>query len=176
MTLGEAEKILGRLVWEPGGAICPLCRQHAQVYKWSLYSTAAHALILFLRLGARKTPIHTSRIKDLGHRGQGDINRLRLWGFAVEERVRRPDDGRAGFWWITSKGEDFAQMRMTVPKHVWVYATRVLRHEGDPITIEDALGTKFNYRELMDGNWGDGHEPDAGDNDDAGVDDEDDEE
>jgi len=174
-TLAEAEAVMRPLVWEAEGVICPLCRQHAQVYKWSLYSTAAHALILLLKLGGRDKPIHTKEIKKLGHTGQGDISRLRIWGLAEEERVRRPDDGRAGFWWITGKGEDFAHNRTTLPKHAWVYDTRVMRYEGDPVTIKDALGTKFDYRKLMDGTWGD--ETDQTDHDDdAGGGDEDDEE
>src|SRR5262252_6834423 len=68
-TLAEAEAVMRPLVWEAEGVICPLCRQHAQVYKWSLYSTAAHALILLLKLGGRDKPIHTKEIKKLGHTG-----------------------------------------------------------------------------------------------------------
>lgn len=54
MPLGEARDILRGLVED--GHTCPLCTQHAQVYRWSLYSTAAHALILFYREGGTTEP------------------------------------------------------------------------------------------------------------------------
>lgn len=151
MTLGEARPLLRKLVYEPYGHTCPLCSQHAQVYRWSLYSTAAHALILLLKLGAATKPVHTRQLKEKGHRGQGDISRLRLWGLVEEERVRREDGGRAGFWHITPTGERFARLQASIPKYVHVYDTRALSYSGEPVSIEDCLGTKFNYRDLMEG-------------------------
>src|SRR5262245_920561 len=122
MTIGEARPKLHELVYLPNGPTCPICTQHAQVYRWSHYSTAAHALILFLKLGAASHPVHTRQLKDHGHRGQGDISRLRFWGLAEEERMRREDGGRAGFWHITRKGEAFARNEITIPKDIHAYS------------------------------------------------------
>jgi hypothetical protein len=39
----------------------------------------------------------------------------------------------------------------TVPKYAYVYDGRLLKLDGgEYVTIRDALGTKFHYRDLMD--------------------------
>lgn len=151
MTLGVAREKLRRFVHEPHGHICPLCTQHAQVYRWTFYSTAAAALLLFVRLGATERPVHSRELKAQGHQGQGDVSRLRLWGLAEEEKVRRPDGGRAGYWQITEKGEAFARGSVMIPRHCFVYDGRALGFSEERVSIHESLGTKFDYRELMEG-------------------------
>jgi hypothetical protein len=136
-------------VYDTGGALCPTCQQHAQVYRWSLYGTAVQALILFHRLGGTQRYIHSNDIKSLGYRGQGDAARLRLWGLVEREQDRRDDGGRSGYWRVTMAGADFIHDQSRVRKYAWVYAGRVLQMEGPYIGIKEALGTRFNYDLMM---------------------------
>lgn len=147
MTLGQARAALRELVDE--GHICPCCRQLAKVYRWSLYSTAAHALLLFYRLGAATEYVHSSRLKEHGHKGQGDASRLRLWGLVERDERRREDGGRSGYWRLTDKGLAFAKAETAIPKYVYVYDGRLLKSGGDPVTIRDVLGKNFDYDEIM---------------------------
>lgn len=138
------------------GARCPCCTQHAQVYRWSLYGTAARALILYWRLGRGERYVHSSRLKDLGHKGQGDATRLRLWKLLAEEPDRRPDGGKSGWWLVTDLGREFIYRRATIPKYVYTFASRRIRYDDDhapgpQVGIEAALGKRFDYRELMEG-------------------------
>jgi hypothetical protein len=150
MPLGEARDVLRMMVKE--GTRCPLCTQHAQVYPWKLYSTAAYALILFYKLGAADRFVHSRELKDrYAHKGQGDASRLNHWKLVVQESERRPDGGRSGWWMLTEHGVRFALGQDTIPTHAHVYDGRCLKLEGEPVTIEQALGKKFNYRELMAG-------------------------
>lgn len=131
------------------GDHCPVCTQHAQVYRWSLYSTAVRALIGFYRLGGTVRFSHVNELKAMGLKGQGDASRLKHWGLAEEEKIRRPDGGRAGYWRVTDLGESFLQGRATIPKYVYVYDGKVLDTDGDPVTARQCLGNKFDLDILM---------------------------
>ena len=131
------------------GDTCPLCHQHAQMYRWSLYSTAAQALILFYRLGGTTDFVHSRDLKDHGHRGHGDASRLLHWGLVEEEKTITGPGARSGYWRVTSLGEQFVLGHVNIPKYAWVYNSGVYKLEGDLISIHDALGTKFSYSALM---------------------------
>lgn len=133
------------------GAECPVCTQHVQVYRWSLYSTAGQALILFYRLGGTQYFVHSRSLKRAGHTGQGDASRLKNWGLLEEEKARRADGGRSGYWRVTPLGEAFVRGNATVPKYAHVYNNRVLKMDGPDVTIHDVLGNKFSYSDLMAG-------------------------
>jgi hypothetical protein len=149
-TLGKAKEWL-REKAEAGGERCPCCTQRAQVYRWSLYSTAVRALILFYRIGGTEEFTHSRVLKEHGHTGQGDASRLRYWGLLEEEPARKPDGGRSGFWRVTELGGQFVTGAVTAPKYAYVYDARVLRFDGDRVSVQDALGKNFDYREMMEG-------------------------
>lgn len=74
----------------------------------------------------------------------------RYWSLTEEETsVRRDDGGRAGYWRITGLGERFVLAAVRVPKYAHIYDGSCLRLSGDPVSIVDCLGDRFNYRELM---------------------------
>ena len=75
--------------------------------------------------------------------------KLRYWGLLEEELELRPDGGRAGWWRVTELGEWFVLKEATVPRYARIYDNRCLSLVGDQVSITDALGTKFNYDDLM---------------------------
>jgi len=146
MTLAEASRwVADRL---EDGVECPACNQHAQVYRWSLYRTAVRALVLFYKLGGTTDFVHVSQLKAAGHQGQGDVSRLRHWGLVEEEKTRRPDGGRPGYWRVTQLGADWLEGRVTVPKYVNVYNGKVTDTYGEPVRVQDSLGNDFDLRAL----------------------------
>lgn len=145
MTLREARDRLRELVED--GHPCPCCTLFAKVYRHKCDSAMARTLIRLYRAGAMHEPIHAPSLEGDNHK----VSQLSWWGLVEEERVRRPDGGRAGYWWITSAGVEFVLNRSTITKYARIYDARVLGHVGEQVTIEDALGTKFNYRALMEG-------------------------
>lgn len=150
MTLGDARDELRELVVGGDGAICPCCNQLARIYRWSLYSTAARALILYYRLGRAGTEyVHANELKRHGHQGHGDASRLRHWGLAVQESERREDGGRSGWWCCTERGRRFVLGVERIPKYAHVYDGRCLGLHGEPVAIRDCLGERFDYDQLM---------------------------
>ena len=83
----------------------------------------------------------------------GDVAKLEYWGLLEEERGVRPDGGRAGYWRVTLRGEDWLHGKVEVPKYARVYDGRMLSLTGPSWSVFEALGKKFDYRELMSGDY-----------------------
>lgn len=131
-----------------GGAPCPCCTQFAKVYRRKITSRQVRALIRVWRSAGTDwchvTTVHPSLAGD-----GGELSRLRYWGLLEEADERREDGGRAGWWRVTDRGEQYVLGRTTVPKYAHIYDSRCLALSGDLVSVRDALGTKFNYAELM---------------------------
>ena len=146
-TLSEARTELKERLDE--GTRCPCCDQHAQRYRWSLYGTAAKLLIRMYQAGGTERFVETKAIKDPGM--GGDASRLRHWGLAEQESERRADGGRSGWWRVTPLGQAFVLDQATIPKYAWVYNGTCERWGGEPVTIREALGSRFRYDEIVGG-------------------------
>lgn len=130
------------------GAACPLCGQHAKLYKRKINAGMAHALIVMWLHADTEwfyLPSITSRWQGRDEAG------LRYWGLIEESTEKRDDGGRAGWWRVTDKGIAFLKNQLNVPTYALVYNGRGFGFEGDAVSIRDALGTKFNYEDLMRG-------------------------
>lgn len=145
MTLHEARALLRELVDD--GAECPCCRQFAKVYKRKLNAGMSASLIALYRAAGRTvgTFVHGPSVTT-----NHEYAQLSWWGLIEEEKVRRPDGGRSGWWCVTPKGEAFLHGEILYgSSHARVYDGRVLGFTGKNITIRDTLGDRFNYDELM---------------------------
>lgn len=128
------------------GVNCPACTQLAKVYRRKINSGMAHALIEMYRHARREW----FYLPDITDRWQGrDEAGLRYWGLTEEASEPRPDGGRAGWWRVTEEGERYVNSLLRMPKYAQVYDGRCLGLEGEPVSIREALGSKFNYDELM---------------------------
>lgn len=145
MTLGDAQRWLADRA--AGGARCPCCNQYAKVYRRQINSGMARSLIAMYLHGPQGQWIHLPT--QIGARSREE-GKLRYWGLVEEQiDIQRDDGGRAGYWRITPAGRNWVTGKTTVPKFVNVYNNTVLRTYGTETSITDALGTRFNYTELM---------------------------
>lgn len=146
MPLFEARSKLRELVDD--GHECPCCRQFAKVYRRRIHASMAAGLIAFYRAydlawGYVPDVLPTDRLS-------ADFPKLRYWRL-IEEELEERDDGssRTGRWRVLPYGAAFVAGRVSVPKYARVYDGRCLGLVGDPVTIRDALGKRFDYAELM---------------------------
>lgn len=146
MTLAEARARLVELIAE--GVRCPVCDQHAQSYRWSLYASAVRLLVRLWWAGGTTEFIESKTVKMPGQ--GGDVSRLRHWGL-VEQAPQRPDGGKSGWWRVTQLGEDFVLDKERLPKYVYVFDGECLATNGQLVGIKDALGKNFNYVEMLAG-------------------------
>lgn len=147
MTLKEVRDRLRELAEE--GHRCPCCTQMAKIYRRKIHASMAVALIRLYRLVGVGEWVEIA--KHLTINQNADAPKLRYWGLIEEEARLRPDGGRAGWWRITPAGEEWVMGRSAVPKYARIFDTRCLGMVGEHVGIKDALGTNFDYGDLMAG-------------------------
>jgi hypothetical protein len=131
------------------GARCPCCTQLAKVYRRRIHHTIAKSLIAVYQLATPQNEgwVHVpSQISPAC-----EIGKARYWGLIEESTTPRGDGGRAGWWRLTAKGVAFVEGREGVRRIARIYDSRCLGFDGEFIYIAQALGSKFNYAELMAG-------------------------
>jgi hypothetical protein len=144
-TVGESKVWLEENRHE--GVDCPSCGELVKVYRHKIDSAMARTLILMYRAGGTSSAVHTPSLPGDTHKA----SQLKWWGFVEEERVIRPDGGRAGFWRVTEEGERWIN-GASAPTYAYIFNGKVLELSDDSFaTITDALGTKFNFSNLMSG-------------------------
>jgi hypothetical protein len=79
---------------------------------------------------------------------------LRWWGLLEKGEMTREDQestGKkdSGFWRPTSKGVAFAKGQISVPYYARTYNGQVIELTGKSILIQDVLGKRFDYNEIM---------------------------
>ncbi len=136
------------------GYTCPHCGQYCKRYYRHFNSNMAIALIVLYR-NLDKGFVHLENLmKEAGYKRCGDASYLRHYRL-IEKKEGNRDDGspRNGMYKITSAGIMFVEGKTKVKKKYIIYNNKHEGFEGDEITIQDALGTKFDYRQLMDGDY-----------------------
>lgn len=150
--LSAARERMHRELREEGETICPCCKQLRRTYHRTLHATMARQLILAYRLGAENDYIHTSQLVPKGATGSGDFTKARYWDL-ITPAEDDPDEARhhpKGKWRLTSIGVDFVKNLRSIPRACTVLDDQVLAFDAELTNIAEALGTKFDFAELMD--------------------------
>lgn len=132
------------------GMTCPCCGQFAKRYRRKLNSGQIVSLISIYKRGLRSQFdwVHIPDVyASLRSREEGKIA---YWGLLEEATEKRDDGGRAGYWRVTPKGEDFLIRGLRVPKYVYVYNAECLGFDAsEMVSARDCLEENFNLDELM---------------------------
>ncbi len=141
------------------GVSCPCCNQYCKLYKRKLNATMALALVMIythFKQHPHHTWLHVSaflvKVKHDSTIAGGDVVKLRYWGL-LERAAGDRDDGsdRVGRYKITAIGNQFVEGKIAVPRYVYLYNQRLFRLSEEMTTIQEALGDRFNYGDLMKG-------------------------
>ena len=144
------------------GAICPCCTRFAKVYKRTITSAMAYALILIERHFAAGKPLEPggwlhvptflSQAKaGVSGRG-GDWAKLIYWGL-LEKRIgiRGDKSYRVGHYKLLPLTAKFVHGKIRVPKFAYVYNRIAFQMSKDTLSMEEAVEetNRFNYAALM---------------------------
>ena len=138
------------------GVICPCCDQNAQTYRVGMSSSMAVALITIANMSELKSDgtypwIYIPNVPEC-LKLAGAWAKIRYFDTLIEEAPKeRPDGGHAGWWRISTEGMRFVRAGTTIPKFVFLYNGEKLGQSDERVTIKDALGKKFDLRELLNG-------------------------
>ena len=134
------------------GCLCPVCGQTVKLYTRKLNHGMTVFLIALYKLDrSGQKYIH---VKDvLGSLGQYtkslDYSVLEHFGL-IRKKIETTDDKRSsGFWKITLKGTDFVKVKIRILSKVKIYNNKFYGLTGQRVNVVEALGTKFDYKELM---------------------------
>ena len=134
---------------EGDGGHCPCCNRWGKIYKRPLNASMARSL-LWLVNGSNRGDgwTHVPSTAPTWMLRSLQLPTLHLWGL-VESSDTKTKLASSGLWKPTQKGIAFADDLCSVPKYVYVYDNTVRGFEGPDIDIEQALGSKYNYAEIM---------------------------
>lgn len=147
MTLEEAQEWLRDRVDD--GETCPCCTQFAKVYRRKLTGSIARVLIRMWH----ENPGDWVFLPALRTRGQDEAI-AKHWGLIEPFPDAKREDGssRVGWWRLTGLGVSFVRNNVRLPKYARIYNGRLLGlDDAETVSIVDALGSQFNYDELMQG-------------------------
>ena len=155
------------------GCSCPACGQYVKHYKRRLNANAAKALILIYNISMSRPDLFSPEeenkygfihiqnefSKQFKLRATGmDYIQLPRWGLiekkpedkvSATKKEDRYKPKHSGFWRITPKGVNFALKRSTLPEYCIVFDNRTIGWGEKQINIEQALGKKFSYQEVI---------------------------
>lgn len=145
------DTLLAKIENDKKGTCCPCCGQRCVYYRRPLNSGMAATLVWLVKT-FRNFPdwIHVQAIAPRHVIRSNEIGKLVHWGLVLLKPNDDDDSKRtSGHWKPTEKGIDFVDRRIRVPKYVFLYDNIVQGFSDKLITIDDALGDKFNYAALM---------------------------
>ncbi len=161
-SVGVARRWLDRKADD--GAICPCCRGVVKVYSRKINATMALVLIEMARSTTVESGpvwLHVQRdvLSRLVSRGvhaatSGDYAKLRYWDLIVPIPTGRAMELRAnssGLWRITARGLMFVRRQIKVQSVARVLGGDVIGYAGLDVGIEECLGKRFSYDELVAG-------------------------
>lgn len=130
------------------GYSCPTCGRFVKRYRRKLHAEMARFLIKLYRETIKnpgKTWFLTRKLYPESIKAATDGSYLVHWGLVERE------DGRSGSYRITRRGKTFAAGDSTVRKKIVMLCGNFEGFDGPRIDIHQALGSKFDYYELMHG-------------------------
>ena len=161
-SLDRARERVQRGLREPGGILCPCCGQTCALRKRRINGAMARALIAICSIRARDGDrwVHLRELPNLQARsGGGDFQKLRHWDL-IEGMPKATDpldtNPRSGFWRATPAGMEFVRGDVWVPAYKLMFDAEVYDESEELITIVEAVGTRFDYDEIMSGAFPDG--------------------
>ncbi len=135
------------------GIICPCCNKYTRRYKRKFNSTMARSLLWLVKTYLNNKPYNFIDVPKDGPRWLVRSNQLatiRWWDLAQRPiNEDNPDLKHSGLWKPTEKGINFVFRRIRIPEVAVTYDGNLQELSGNLVSIEDTLGTKFSYAEIM---------------------------
>lgn len=134
------------------GVYCPMCGQYAKKYRRKFNSAIARFLIKLYRFQTVYDRYYTTReLYPRDNKASTEGVLARHWGLLEVREVQNMGGAPAGTFKLTDQGRRFVNRLAYVNSHAWIYNGECLGLDGDLLGIEQALGNKFKYDELLSG-------------------------
>jgi hypothetical protein len=113
----------------------------------------AYALLLVYRHQQRTGEAwhHVRKLLLASNFHTGDYAYFTHWKVLVPKGESTSDGNLSGLFVLTELGAAFARGEVDLPKRIYLYGNEKVGMSTERTTIHQALGSKFNYSELMHG-------------------------
>jgi hypothetical protein len=151
LSLLSAQDRLRNQIWE--GSKCRCCGKYAEIYKTPLGSGMVRSLIWLVRNSEEGQYVHLPTKATRGELTSNSIGKLVHWGLVQPLPNREdPSKNKLGRWRATRLGREFAHDQAKVCQYaILAWPNLLLGLWGEPVSVREALGRKFNYAKLMAG-------------------------
>lgn len=139
-----------------GETTCPCCGRYMKVYNRRIHHEMARFLVWLVHRSYKQKGgwVH---VRNFPHSRSGDYAKLMYWDLIEPKpHAESPTSRESGYWRPTEDGVRFARGLLAVPTYAQVFDNEVQGHAGPPVFIRHALGTRFDYDELVQ-KWPVGH-------------------
>lgn len=145
-TLEEAKQLL-KDEWKKG-VECPCCTQFVKLYPLKIPAVAVADLIKLYNLVERNHGVfdHVSRFSNLASRS---FAKLHYWKLIEQQPNDDAEKRTSGMWALTRLGVEFVEGDAKVPEKSYIFNMKCYGTSPNEVGIQQALGNKFNYEELM---------------------------
>lgn len=131
------------------GTNCPCCGRLVKLYKRKLSAEMVVFLIALCReFEGDYLDIRTLRTWKYQ---RGDYAYLAHWGLVEQKPGNEPGKRGSAHWKPMPKAFLFLRRRGLAPSHIHMLCGQFLGFSEELVSVDDALGQKFNYDELMGG-------------------------
>jgi hypothetical protein len=135
---------------ESHGTHCPVCSKFVKVYRRRLNSGMARFLIKLVQRYKVYPRYYTMReLYPSDNKAASDGSYLIHWGLIEKTEQANLAQAPSGSYRPTDKGLRFFHNNEFVPTHVHLLNNEVVGWSDKHANIKTALGSKFNYEELM---------------------------
>lgn len=142
------------------GTKCACCGQSVKLYKRKINSGMALFLIGLWRLECRHQETLPGMIGREFFSNKQVMNEMDLTASSldysvmkhfgiIEPRISEGGKKDSGYWRLTREGIDFVANGKKVNKHVLIFDNKKQGFSDEFTTIQEALGDKFDFQELM---------------------------
>ncbi len=149
-SLAEARRNFFIDAKQAGGTTCKCCDKFGKIYSRK-FNRGMAITVIYLYQNARDGFIHLPSVAPRYILNDNQVGKLVFWGMAENEPNEKDSTkNKSGSWKILPPGVAFVEGKSMVWSHVIEYLHHILCFRKDKqISISDALGRPFNYRELM---------------------------
>ena len=122
--------------------LCPACGAKMVEYPHSLSKSLVRAFYKAFRASDSSGFFKVSQVPGMTHSQQSNLQKLRYWNMIA----KAPDaSAKGGGWFITRRGRDFIEGRISLSKKVITYRAEVVKFEGAQVSVQDVTGG-WKYR------------------------------
>ena len=149
-TLIEAKEYINE--HKDKGVKCPCCTQMYKVWRKRPISTAVASMCKLFQM--QQTTDKYFHLDDFSVLPKDrNFSQLINWDLVEPMRNNDKDKRASGYWRLTTTGRGFVAGAFRIQKYVFTLNNKVVGYSEEKATVEECLGKKFSYAELMNDNF-----------------------